>query len=159
MQEKNSYYRETVNGILFAIAMQLAAENEESGSEINESIHTIAPALIYIDRSYREEISIRELAKRCRLSESHFRRVFHEDMNITPAEYIHLVRVQTACGLMRNGNDTMQVVAQKVGYKTFSTFNRNFRKITGMSPYQWKKKADKESRNIGDYRIRAKKGW
>lgn len=159
MKQKKRYYKETIQGILFAIAMQLAAENEENETKISESINSIAPALIHVAHYYDKEILIRDLAKCCHLSEPHFRRVFHENMNMTPIEYINLVRVQAACDLMRKGNEHMDIVAQKVGYQTVSTFNRNFHKIIGLSPYQWKKKMDKEVEKVGEYRISAKRGW
>ncbi len=158
MKNKKKYYKETIKGILYAIAMQLAAENEETDYEIG-SVSVIAPALTYIAKHYAEDIRIQNMAACCHLSETHFRRVFHEDMNMTPIEYVNLVRVQRACDMMKKGNDHMEEVAVKVGYQTISTFNRNFRKIIGMSPYQWKKKSDQENEKIGDYHISAKKGW
>lgn len=159
MKNKKRYYKETIKGILLAIAMQLAAENEEKGHDISGNISKITPALTYIARHYRESIRIQDMANCCHLSETHFRRVFHEDMNMTPVEYINLVRIQMACDLMRKGNEHMEQVAQRVGYETISTFNRNFRKIIGMSPYQWKIKTEQEIEKVGDYHISAKKGW
>ena len=59
-------------------------------------------------------------------------------MNMSPMDYINLMRVQKACDIMKKTNDSMDVVAQKVGFTTTSTFNRNFKKYLNTSPYQWK---------------------
>lgn len=82
---------------------------------------------------------MKELAAACNLSETHFRRLFAGYMGMTPSSYVNLVRVQQACGMMRKTNYSMEEVATRVGYASVSAFNRNFRAITGTSPYQYKK--------------------
>ena len=78
---------------------------------------------------YANNIRVEELAKASHMSETHFRRVFESYMNMSPMDYINLMRVQKACDIMKKTNDSMDVVAQKVGFTTTSTFNRNFPKI------------------------------
>lgn len=160
-QKKDRYYKETINGLLFSLVMQLACENEADDTYqlADSSESKITPALEYISSHYPEDMRVIELADYCHLSETHFRRIFMEDMSMTPVEYINLVRVQAACDLMRKGNDHMEEVAIKVGYQTMSTFNRNFRKIIGTSPYQWKKNTNQKTEIIENYHISAKKGW
>ena len=163
MQQKKSYYKETIRGLLLSLVMQIASRNdvfsEQSENKIARESGKILAALDYISYHYREDIRISELAECCHLSETPFRRIFHRDMNMTPVEYVNLSRVQAACDLMRKGDSQMKDVAMKVGYQTMSTFNRNFRRIIGTSPYQWKKEVDKEIEKIENYHISAQKGW
>ena len=160
IQKKNSYYKETVRVLLASIVMQMAADSEQENDKYrNESVSAIAPALKYIADCYQKEIQIQTLADCCHVSEAHFRRIFQKNMNMTPVEYINLVRIQAACDLMRKNNYQMEEVAQKVGYQNVSTFNRNFNKIIGSSPYQWKKQMDKNIEKVDEYHIRAKRGW
>ena len=56
-------------------------------------------------------------------------------------------------------NDPMDVVAQKVGFTTTSTFNRNFKKYLNTSPYQWKISPENYERKLLNYNISALKGW
>ena len=93
------------------------------------------------------------------MSETHFRRIFEACMNMSPVDYINLVRVQKACDLMKKTNDSMDIVAQKVGFATTSTFNRNFKKILNTSPYQWKISPKNYERKLLNYNISARKGW
>ena len=102
---------------------------------------------------------IHELAECCHLSETHFRRVFESYMNMSPMDYINLMRVQKACDIMKKTNDSMDVVAQKVGFTTTSTFNRNFKKYLNTSPYQWKISPENYERKLLNYNISALKGW
>ena len=104
-------------------------------------------------------IRVEELAKACHMSETHFRRLFEGCMNMSPVDYINLVRIQKACDLMKKTNDSMDIVAQKVGFATTSTFNRNFKKFLNTSPYQWKINPENYEHKLLNYHISARKGW
>ena len=64
-----------------------------------------------------------------------------------------------ACDLIDKTDISMEDVAEKVGFITPSTFNRNFRRIIGTSPYQWKKRPDNHEGKLLEYKISALKGW
>ena len=53
----------------------------------------------------------------------------------------------------------IEEAARSVGYPVLSTFLRNFRKITGLSPSAWRKKALQNPQNITAYQISVLKGW
>lgn len=54
----------------------------------------------------------------------------------------------------------LESVSEQVGYiPVLSTFMRNFKKITGLSPNSWRKKALEDPENIGAYQISVFKGW
>ncbi len=76
-----------------------------------------------------------------------------------PADYINMIRIQKACSLIKKEDISMEDVGFRVGYQTPSTFNRNFKKITGMSPYQWKSKSSKWENLQTQFNISARKGW
>lgn len=119
----------------------------------------IAAALEYISGNYHKCITTAELASLCNMSETHFRRIFEEYINMTPTDYINLHRIQNACELMKKGNDSMETVAAKCGFATTSTFNRNFKKFLNTSPYQWKINPGNYEHKLLNYRISALKGW
>ena len=119
----------------------------------------IASALDYINKHYQEPMKASQLAELCNMSETHFRRVFEEYINMPPMEYVNLIRVQKACELMKKSNISMEHVAIKCGFTTPSTFNRNFRKFVGTSPYQWKINPENYAHKLLNFRISALKGW
>lgn len=116
-------------------------------------------AIEYVERNYPNNFKIADLANECHMSETHFRRVFQEKMNMTPVEYVNFVRIKKACELIDKTDISMEDVAEKVGFITPSTFNRNFRRIIGTSPYQWKKRPDNHEGKLLEYKISALKGW
>jgi len=119
----------------------------------------IAAALDYINKNYEKQIRAGELADICNISETHFRRIFEEYINMAPMEYVNLIRIQKACEHMKKSNDSMDVVAAKCGFTTTSTFNRNFKRFLNTSPYQWKINPENYEHQLLNFRISALKGW
>ncbi|WP_034452392.1 helix-turn-helix domain-containing protein [Butyrivibrio sp. AE2032] len=167
MRDKKPYYTETTNSLLRAFVMLLIryqnTKEADSGRfndvENQGAVMGIRPALEYMDREFAEEIKVAKLAEMCNMSEAHFRRIFQDGINMTPMDYLNLVRIQKACMIMNKTDHSMEVVAAECGFSTFSTFNRNFRKFLNTSPYQWKKNKDNYNNKLLDYKINALKGW
>lgn len=161
MREKKPYYKECVRGFLYSWTVELLRlTNEEDRVQMTQAkAAMIATAMEYVASHYMEEIKIVDLADACSMSESHFRRVFEEGMQMRPGDYVNLVRVQNACELLKRTNKSMEEVAAATGFASISAFNRNFRKILERSPYQWKKSSENYESNLLNYKISAKKGW
>lgn len=167
MRGKQSNYIDSVRGLLLALLTEILRVNdrEEYSQASGINVHRgsgaakISAALEYVETEYAGFVRVEDLAKVCHMSETHFRRVFEICMNMSPVDYVNLIRIQKACELMKKTNDPMDIVAQKVGYSTTSTFNRNFKKILGTSPYQWKINPENYEHKLLNYRITALKGW
>ncbi len=136
-----------------------ASGEKEKVKKQRGNIYQISGALEYISKHYMDEIYMEILADCCNLSETHFRRIFRECMNMTPVEYINLVRIQQSIDMMNKTHYSMEELAQRVGYQNISTFNRNFRKMIGTSPYQYKKNSNNFEGKLLNVKVSAKKGW
>ena len=161
-KEKPVYYEEVTRGLIYSLLMIVAAINREYAKDIEpikETSVKIKEVISYIGENYMRDIKISELAEICSVSETHFRRLFGEAMNMTPLEYVNLVRIQAACDLLSKTRYSMETVAEKVGFQTVSTFNRNFRRFTRTSPYQWKINANSYEKKVQEFKISAYKGW
>lgn len=119
----------------------------------------IAAALDFVNKNFEQSIRVKELADICSMSETHFRRIFEAYINMSPMDYVNLIRIQKACELMKKTNDSMDLVASKCGFTTTSTFNRNFKKFLETSPYQWKINPKNYESKLLNFRITALKGW
>lgn len=60
-------------------------------------------------------------------------------MNITFTEYLNNYRISQACYLLKNSNQSIGEIAINCGYNSLRTFHRNFRKITEMTPNEYRK--------------------
>lgn len=162
MRSMEEYYLDEVKSLLMALLLEIARKNRKDsddrpGPERYQAI--ISRALDYISDNYAQEIRIGELARMCHISETHFRRVFHTYMRISPAEYINLVRIRMACEFMKKGNESVSVIANRVGFDVLSTFNRNFRKIMGISPSKWRESPENWERKLLNFHVRTEEGW
>ena len=161
MRNKREYYRDCVSGITCSLVFEIARFNGRGMGQScgkNNSLQ-LENAIAYVENNYSGNFKIADLARECHMSETHFRRVFQEKMNMTPVEYVNFVRIKKACELIDKTDISMEDVAEKVGFITPSTFNRNFRRIIGTSPYQWKKRPDNHEGKLLEYKISALKGW
>lgn len=162
-KNKKPYYQKKISLQLKALIIELVRKGDVSLEEEQPvkgtNMAQIAVALDYINKNYGKPIKAIELANICSMSETHFRRIFEEYINMSPMDYVNLIRIQRACDLMKKTNDSMDLVAVKCGFSTTSTFNRNFKKYLNTSPYQWKINPGNYEYKLLNFRISALKGW
>lgn len=154
-------YRENLKGLLQSFVVELLRIHnvQEDMPKKSSRNFQIAPALSYVKKHYNEEIKVQNLAKVCGISETHFRRIFQECMNMAPSDYINMIRIQEASKLLLKSFATMEEIAFQVGYGDVSTFTRNFKKMFGMTPYQWKRSPDNYSGHMLDSKVSVLRGW
>ncbi len=139
LASKGVQYKNTVKMLTLSLLYRLSEMDILENKKMeNGKYDAIAPALNYISNSYAEQISLKKLAHMCSLSESTFRRSFKEIMGTSPMEFVHEIRIKVSTQLLREGRYSVNQIAMTVGYETLSSFNRQFRKIRGVSPSQWK---------------------
>lgn len=166
MRNTEEFYIDEAKGILAALLVNIARENSaqrvdvEVHDDMAERVTTpISHALDYITLHYKEPLKIEDLAKWCHISETHFRRIFSSYMNMSPLEYINLVRIQTACEYLKKTDSSVSDIAHKCGFSTMSTFNRNFKQVMGVSPCEWRKRPENYEQQILKFEIHSEEGW
>ncbi len=160
-RETNAHYEESLKGYLRAAVIELLRLSEERELRLRSTRHEkyIEQALGYISRHYQEDLRIEDLARASGLSESHFRRAFEESTNMRPVEYLNMVRIDEACRLLLKEDLAMTDVGYRVGFQTASSFNRNFKRLTGSTPLQWKLKAIRSGEVRQNLHVPAMRGW
>lgn len=163
MRNTDEFYIEEARGLLDALIVSIARMNpsvEEKHVEADVKT-TLAMANIvdYISDHYMEPIRVDKLAEEHHFSETHFRRVFASYMNMTPLEYINMVRIQNACDYLKKTDKSIAEIAQLCGFGTVSTFNRNFSKVKGMPPGQWRKRPENYEQQLRKFTVISEEGW
>ena len=141
-RDRKWYWQEAVKGqtaILITQILRLRRTRVKLDETRRLPGSYIDNAIRYIYSNYSEDIQIKDVAKACGLSESHFRRMFEASMDMKPIDFLNMVRIREACRLIEKGGCSIRNVCYQVGYVTPSTFNRNFMKLTGMTPMEWKR--------------------
>ena len=103
-----------------------------------ENTIEIKPALNYINHNYSEHIYLTLLSELCHMSQATFRRKFKEIMGTTPLDYIHDIRIQRACVLLRGSKMSITEISLNVGFESISSFNRKFLSVEGITPNQYR---------------------
>ena len=105
----------------------------------------IKQAQEFIEHNLAERISIEELALKFAIGKRHFERRFKKATNNTPAEYIQRVKIEAAKRHLENSRKNVNEVMYEVGYTDNKSFRTVFKKITGLSPIDYKHKYNKEA--------------
>ena len=117
---------------LLNIALDLFLDEDEVKKAGNQVILEKAN---YIRENPHLNFSIKDLAKQCGCSESHFRRLFKEQMDISPKQFIIKVKMQYAHQLMAEEKLYVKEVASIVGYDIYE-FSKQFKNVYKKSPTQ-----------------------
>lgn len=105
----------------------------------------IKEAQAYIEKNFTEKISVEELALRFAIGRRHFERRFKKSTHNTPMEYIQRVKIEAAKRHLESGRKNVTEVMYEVGYADTKAFRTIFKKITGMSPIDYKNRYNKET--------------
>lgn len=98
-----------------------------------------ADILVFIEENgMYPEFSLQLLADHFNMSISNFSYHFKKTMGQNFKEYIDQLRIQKSIALLRRSDDTLELIAQQVGYSNTSSFIRSFKKVVGITPGQYR---------------------
>lgn len=92
----------------------------------------------YIDANFTRELTLGDLAHRFGISRSRFSLLFPQFTGMTLKRYIARRRIDHALTLLRTTELSVQEISQMAGYTDLSTFYRNFDKLTGGNPSDYR---------------------
>jgi len=101
-------------------------------------LHQISELLGYLEQHYAEPLTIDDLTKVARMSESTLFRVFRHIMGRSPVDYLIRLRVGKAAQLLRREPLRVTEVSEAVGFSDSNYFSRQFRQVMGASPREYR---------------------
>lgn len=96
--------------------------------------------LIYIHEHFGDKIAVSELAAVACLSERECFRLFHSYLHTTPAKYTTSFRLQKACEMLINGQDSITDIGHACGLGNSSYFGKIFRENMCCTPLEYRRK-------------------
>ena len=105
----------------------------------------VKKAQAYIESNLDEKISVEHLSSKFSVGRRNFDRRFIKATGNTPVEYSQRVKIESAKKTFETSRKTINEVMYEVGYSDVKAFREVFRKITGMSPIEYKGKYNKEA--------------
>ncbi len=105
---------------------------------------SIKQAQEYIELNVGSKISVDQLANLFLISRRNFERRFKKATANTPVEYLQRVKIEAAKKSLESGREHINEVMYAVGYSDSKAFRTTFKKITGLSPLDYRKKYNRE---------------
>jgi transcriptional regulator GlxA family with amidase domain len=97
-------------------------------------------AVEHLKNHFRDNVSVKQLAKMSGLSVRQFERKFKAAFNALPHQFLIKLRVHAACDLLRNRRLSVAQIAVDLGFYDQSAFARHFKKNMGYTPLQYRKR-------------------
>ena len=127
---------------IFAIDIDRASQSPFmmfSGQKDHED-EAIKKAQAYIEGHFQHKITVDELASMFALSRRNLERRFKKATSNTVVEYIQRVKIEAAKMSLESSRENVNEVMYKVGYTDTKAFRTTFKKLTGISPIQYRTK-------------------
>lgn len=94
----------------------------------------------YIEQHFREKITVDELADMLALSRRNLERRFKKATANSIVEYLQRVKIEAAKMSLETSRENVNEVMYNVGYADAKAFRTTFKRLTGLSPVQYRNK-------------------
>lgn len=98
----------------------------------------IRDVLSYIEKHYREPVTLRDLSTSAGISDSECLRCFRTALQTTPYRYLLDYRLEQAARLLETTNDTISAIAHATGFGQAGHFSKVFKRRFGCAPRAWR---------------------
>ena len=94
---------------------------------------------LYVEQNFDRQLKLEDVASYFHLNKCYFCSVLKKELGKTFSQIVNEVRVEKSKELLREGNLSTLSIALSVGFNNQNYFNMTFKKLTGMTPLQYRK--------------------
>jgi AraC family transcriptional regulator len=134
------YFESLATALVIAVVSQTDSRLQAAGN-ISVQNERVQRALSYIESNLRSKLRLPEIAAEAHLSVSHFSRLFGRVVGLAPHEYILSCRLRFAEKLLclRGIECSMADIAAESGFADQAHFSRNFHRVFGKAPHEYRR--------------------
>lgn len=103
----------------------------------------LSEAVKFIDANLQENLNIERLCSKFYVSKNHLYEKFRNNLGNTVTGYINERRVHKAKKLLEQSDDSVCRIAETVGIYNYTYFYKLFKKLTGVTPTEYRRKSQK----------------
>lgn len=108
-------------------------------TEMDAGIVTRLEALFAVEGLHRDEdLNLRRLSRRLSLPDRRVSNAINRYKGQSVSQFVNEFRIKEACEQLKETNATVLAISLAVGFASKSNFNREFLRVTGVSPTQWR---------------------
>ncbi len=140
-QERNELYIHNILSQIWQVLVEGIKPKltEKQSLSQNDSSWVSVPIMLqYIQTNYNSDISLQDIAEAGNVSKNTALRYFKQKIGISPVNYLIQYRISAACKLLKETSDKITHIAACVGYSNTGYFCRLFKKMTGVSPKEYR---------------------
>ncbi|OPJ59391.1 helix-turn-helix domain-containing protein [Clostridium oryzae] len=137
-KNKNQGYQTMIYSHFIELIVFLSRQYDLASMGFKDNVINIAKAVSYMENHFQEHVSLNELADKAELSVRHFNRIFKENYKVTPMNYLLRLRIEYACLLLKKYKLGISDIAYECGFNDSNYFTRQFKKIIGTSPKDYR---------------------
>ena len=137
-QERKCYFREEAAGRLKALLIRLvrtARLTDTAGDAMADRL------IQYLRKHYRENLTVEQIAAYFNYHAGHINRVMRRSTGTTIHNYLVRCRMDAAKTLLLSTDMTVSQVAEEVGIESEAYFCNSFKKLTGITPKEYRRRA------------------
>ncbi len=111
----------------------------------DSAIDTVHDSLIneaveFIETELNKRLTVKDICERFHVSKNRLYEVFHTNLGCTVTEYINTRRIAEAQSLLKESDMTVHEIAQAVGVDNYTYFCKLFKKTSGVTPSEYRRK-------------------
>ncbi len=129
----------TASGLLYSFLIELnRLINLKKGSNAPLSL-ILVKTLDYINEHCREKITLGRLSENAGVTKQYLCRLFRDEMDLRPMEYVAKRKMQEAKELLRDPERSIEGIAEELGFCSSSYFQKMFKKYEGITVGKYRK--------------------
>ena len=99
----------------------------------------INKAIDYIQTNYMSEITLNDISEHLNITSVYLSQLFKKELGLSPIKYINNYRIDQAKRLLQDMDEPIYHIAVKVGFWEAKHFSKTFKRITGMTPSEFRR--------------------
>ncbi|OQY30880.1 MAG: hypothetical protein B6241_15190 [Spirochaetaceae bacterium 4572_59] len=123
---------------LITTISRIYSNNSQTGKS---NLYTLGETISFMENNLDRTVYINELLKISHMSESSLLRAFKKITGKSPLDYHLNKRIDRACSFLTNSNKTITMIAYDLGFTDSNYFSRQFKKIKGLTPREFRKRS------------------
>jgi AraC-like DNA-binding protein len=136
MQSLSPYFE--TQGIILQLLSRFLPSSRLTQKSANAIPSKILDVISYIQVNLNQNLTVTHLAERVNQHQDYFSRLFFQYTGIRPLAYIHEKRIERAQYLLTTTNMSYAEVAAETGFENLPHFSRIFKKVTSLTPGQYR---------------------
>ena len=129
----------SIKGLLYSLCGEFN-KNAVYIEQKNKRDDLLSRIFKYVGDNFKTECSLRSLSSELSYNYVYLSKFFKQSTNITFIEYVNRYRIEEACYLLKNTNQTVLQIAYDCGFDSLRSFNRNFKAVTSITPSEYQNK-------------------